>query len=296
MIMFEGTYVVTVTPLTKDEDLDIEALEDNVDFYIDNGIHGVAVGGSTGEFAALSLEEHKKIISTVVDRVNGRVPVIAGTAACATRRVIELNRYAKDVGADGVLIVPPFYSNIKEDELYEHYKRIAETVDIPIMLYNNPFTSKIDLDPNFITKLSKINNIKYVKESSGDISRIWRIKELTGDKMTVFCGADNLALESFYMGARGWICVTANIFPKQTSILYKIAREKKFEEARKLYSGLLPLCNFLEETGKFTQVAKYGLEVLGYRAGPSRRPFLPLTEELKQKVRKIIEDIQSIEI
>ena len=295
MEKFEGTYVVTVTPLTSDDELDLEALENNVEYYLENGVHGIAVGGSTGEFATLTLEEHKKIISTVVDKVDGRVPVIAGTASCATSRVIELNRYAKDVGADGALIVPPFYSKIKGDELYEHYKSVAKAVDLPIMIYNNPFTSKIDMDPVFIAKLAEIDNIKYVKESSGDISRIWRIRELTEDSMTVFCGSDNLALESFLMGAKGWICVAANIFPKQTSRLYDLARKKDFEKARALYSGLLPLCNFLEESGKFTQVAKYGLEALGYRAGPSRKPFLPLTEDLMLRVDEIMKEIQSIE-
>lgn len=294
--MLEGTYVVIITPFTKNDEVDLDGLESNLDFYIKNGVHGVAVGGSTGEFSALNLEEHKNIISKTVEVVNNRVPVIAGTAACSTKRVIELSKYAKEEGADGSLIVPPFYSKIKDDEIYHHYKKIAETVDLPIMIYNNPFTSKIDMSPEFLAKLAKIKNIEYVKESSGDISRIWRIRKLTDDAMTVFCGADNLALEQFIMGAKGWICVAANIFPRETSMLYEHVKNKRYEKAMDLYNGLLPLCNFLEGTGKFTQVAKYGLDVLGHCGGKPRSPFLPLDDELKKETRKIMENIQSLKI
>jgi 4-hydroxy-tetrahydrodipicolinate synthase len=294
---FEGTFVVAVTPFTSNDELDLSALKENIDYYIQNGVHGVVACGSTGEFAALSLEEHKKVVKTVVDKVNGRVPVIAGTAACSTKLVIELTKYAKDAGADGALIVPPFYSKPKENELYEHYKNIAEAVDLPIMLYNNPWTSKIDMQPAFVAKLGELETIRYIKESSSDITRIWRILNLTKGKMTVFCGADNLALESFLMGAKGWICVAANIFPKQTSRLYELAaKEKNVEKARALYSDLLPLCNFLEETGKFAQLAKAGLEMVGGKAGPPRRPLLPPTEGEKRELKQIIKKIETVKL
>lgn len=294
---FEGTYVVIVTPFTSDGELDLNVLRANVDYYVENGVHGVIPGGSTGEFASLSLEEHKRIIEVVVDKVNGRVPVIAGTGACATRTAIELTKYAKDVGADGALIIPPFYSKPKENELYEHFKNIAEAVDFPIMLYNNPWTSKVDMQPSLIAKLAQIDNISYVKESSSDATRIWRIINLTGGKMTVFCGADNLALESFLMGAKGWVCVAANIFPRHTSRLYELAvKENNIERARALYSDLLPLCNFLEESGKFAQLAKFGVEVTGRKAGPPRKPLLPPDEEEKREFKEILKKIQSIKL
>jgi len=292
---FEGTFVVAVTPLTFNEELDLEALETNVEYYIENGVHGVIVGGSTGEFASLSLQEHKKIIRTVVDKVDGRVPVIAGTGACSTRRVIELTKYSEDVGADGCMIIPPFYTKPDEEELYKHFEKIAETVDFPIMLYNNPWTSKVDMQPDFIAKLAEIDNIRYVKESSGDITRVWKIINITEGKMTVFCGADNLALESFLMGAKGWACVAANMFPKHTSRLYELAcKEKHIKEARSLYFQLLPLLNFLEETGKFIQLSKAGVEMLGRKAGPPRKPLMPLKKDEKKKLKELIEKIQSI--
>ncbi|MBS7653671.1 4-hydroxy-tetrahydrodipicolinate synthase [Candidatus Bathyarchaeota archaeon] len=297
MRRLEGTFVVAVTPFTTDENLDLKALRENIDYYIENGIHGIIVCGSTGEFASLSVQEHKKVTEEAVDHVNGRVPVIVGTGACATRQVIELSRYAKDVGADGVMIVPPFYTKPKENELYEHYRRIAEAVDLPIMLYNNPWTSKVDMQPSFIAKLSEIDNISHVKESSGDITRIWKIIHLTKGKMTVFCGSDNLALESFLMGAKGWVCVAANMFPKHTSRLFELAcKENNIEDARALYLELLPLLNFLEETGKFAQLSKAGLEILGRRAGPPRRPLLTVSEEEKEELKTLIEKIKSIKV
>jgi 4-hydroxy-tetrahydrodipicolinate synthase len=297
MRRFEGTFVVAVTPFTPNEDLDLKALRENIDFYIENGIYGIIVCGSTGEFASLSVQEHKKVAEEAVDHTNGRVPVIVGTGACATRQVIELSKHARDVGADGVMIVPPFYTKPKENELYEHYRRIAEAVDLPIIAYNNPWTSKIDMQPSFIAKLSEIDNICYVKESSGDITRIWRIIHLTKGKMTVFCGSDNLALESFLMGARGWVCVAANIFPKYTSRLFElVCKEDNIGDARALYFELLPLLNFLEETGKFAQLSKAGLEILGKRAGPPRRPLLPISDEEREELKTLIEKIKSIKV
>jgi 4-hydroxy-tetrahydrodipicolinate synthase len=290
---FEGTYVVTVTPMTSNEEVDLDALRSNVEYFIQSGVHGIVVGGSTGEFAALSVEEHKNIIDAVVDQVNSRIPVIAGTGACSTRLVVELTKFAKNTGADGVMIVPPFYTKPDEHEIYEHFRTVAETVDIPIMLYNNPWTSKVDMQPYLIAKLAEIDNIAYVKESSGDVTRVWKIINLAGDRITVFCGTDNLALESFLMGAKGWICAAANIVPKHTSRLYElVCKEKNLEKARALYAELLPLFNLLEDTGKFPHLSKAGLEMLGKKAGSPRRPLLPVDGEEKLKLKSILERIE----
>jgi 4-hydroxy-tetrahydrodipicolinate synthase len=296
MKKFEGTFVVSVTPMTKDEELDLKSLKDNLDYYIENGVHGIAINGSTGEFAVQSLGELKRVMDAAVEIVDGRVPLISGTAACSTRRVIELTIYAEDVGVDGALIVPPYYSKIDETEIYEHFRAIDEAVNIPIMVYNNPWTSKIDIPPEGLARLFELDNVQYVKESSGDITRIPRILDLTDGKMAVFCGSDNLALESFFMGATGFICVAANIFPKHMSKLYEYANfERNYDKAKALYSKVLPLCNFLESSGKFTQTAKYGLEYFGRKAGPSRKPFLPLSEEHKRQAEEIFKRIQSVQ-
>lgn len=151
------------------------------------------------------------------------------------------------------------------------------------------------MKPDLISKISEIDNIKYVKESSGDITRIWKILELTKGKMTLFCGADNLALESFYIGAKGWICVAANIFPKETSRLYELSNfERDYGRALKYYQALLPLYNYLEDTGKFAQIAKFGLELRGLKAGLPRESFLPLNDQHRKRVKEIIKNIQKI--
>ena len=278
-----------VTPFGNDEEIEIEGFKSNIDYYIENRVHGLVVGGSTGEFATLHPEELKKIIKVAVDQVNGRVPLLAGTAHCSTRYAIELSRYAENVGADGLLIVPPFYSLPSEKAIYEHYSAISSAVNIPIMLYNNPFTSKVDMKPELIAKLSKLRNITHVKESSSDITRIWKIRALTDDKLTVFCGADNLALESFVMGARGWICVAANILPRECADLYNLAVvQGDLEKAAKLYNRLLPLCNLLEDTGMFAGLSKAGLDLLGRSGGRPRKPMLPPGHDEIDRLRSIM--------
>jgi 4-hydroxy-tetrahydrodipicolinate synthase len=264
------------TPFKSNEDLDLEGLKSNIEFYIKNGIHGLVVGGSTGEFATLNPDEHKQIIKVSAEQVKGRVPLLAGTAYCSTRSTIAMSKYAEDCGVDGLLIVPPFYSKPRDNEIYEHYSAIGNAVNIPIMLYNNPFTSKVDMKPELVEKISHVKNITHIKESSSDMSRIWKILQLTKGKLTVFCGADNLALESFVMGAKGWICVAANVLPRECAQLYELAVVKRdYEEAERLYSKLLSLSNLLEDTGLFSALSKAGLDLLGHTGGKPRMPMQP---------------------
>jgi 4-hydroxy-tetrahydrodipicolinate synthase len=285
----EGTFCVMATPFKGNEDLDLEGFRSNIDYYIQNGIHGLVVGGSTGEFATLSPEEHRQIIKIAVDQNKGRVPLLAGTAHCSTRYTIEMSRYAQDAGVDGLLIVPPFYSLPKENEIYEHYSAISKAVSIPIMIYNNPFTSKVDMRPELIERLSKLPNITHIKESSSDVTRIWKIRELTKDKLTVFCGADNLAFESFMMGAKGWICIAANVLPRECADLYTLSViQRDIEKARNLYNRLLVLCNLLEDTGMFSGLSKAGLDLLGKCGGKPRRPMMPPGEIEIERLRLIL--------
>jgi 4-hydroxy-tetrahydrodipicolinate synthase len=280
-----------VTPFKNNEEIEVEGLKSNIDFYIENGVHGLVVGGSTGEFATLHPEELKKIIKVAVDKVNGRVPLLAGTAHCSTRYTVEMSQYAENVGVDGLLIVPPFYSLPSENAIYEHYSAISNAVNVPIMLYNNPFTSKVDMKPDLITRLSKLRNVTHVKESSSDITRIWKIRTLTNDKLTVFCGADNLALESFVMGAKGWICVLANILPKECADLYNLAVvQRDLEQATKLYNRILPLSNLLEDSGMFAGLSKTGLDLLGKTGGKPRKPTLPPGEKQVEELKSILKN------
>jgi 4-hydroxy-tetrahydrodipicolinate synthase len=192
MEKLRGTFTVMVTPFTPDEKLDKEGFCANIDWYIEEGIHGVICLGSTGEFANLTIEERKSVIDLTVDQVKGRVPIIAGTAANSTRETIEMTKYAKDAGADAALIVAPFYGLPTQEDLYEHYKSISGNVSIPIMVYNNPGFSGVDMLPPLIERLAAIDNIVYLKESTGDIKRVHELLRRCGDRIDVWCGWDDL--------------------------------------------------------------------------------------------------------
>ncbi len=293
MAKLEGTFVVNVTPFDSNDQVDLQAMRSLVDYFIDCKVDGIFVGGSTGEFAYLTPEEHMKIIETVVTHVRERVPVLAGTAACATKQAVAFTKYAETVGADGAVVVPPFYHRPTEEGIIHHYKAISEAVNFPIMVYNNPSTAKVDLQPELIKKLSDFDNIRYVKESSGDVSRVYKIRKATNDKMTVFCGADNLMLESYLMGATGFICVAANFLPFDTSEVYRLFKAEKLGEAKTLYEKLLPVLNFLEDTGKFAQASKAALRMSGRSVGLTRSPLMPLNSSEEQQLKDLLSQIKS---
>ena len=282
-----GVILPIPTAFTREYSLDQNAERALIRFYLDVGAACISPCGSTGEFASLTNEERRKVVETAIDEVNGKIPVVAGTHALTTDEAVSLTRHAKNVGASAVLVVPPYYIKPTDDELYGYYGDIAQ-VDIPIVVYNNPGTSKVDIKPALIAKLAEnFDNIKYVKESSGLIQRIHEILQLT-NKITVFCGSDNLALESFAMGAKGWVAASADICPRQANDLFYAAERKNMDEAMKSYFRLLPLFNLLEASGKYVQYVKAGLELLGHSAGPPRKPLLPVSSEEEQALKKIM--------
>jgi 4-hydroxy-tetrahydrodipicolinate synthase len=286
----KGTFTVMVTPFTQDEELDEKGLRENIDWYIEEGIHGVICTGSTGEFANLSDEEHKKVIDITVDQVKKRVPVIAGTAAHSTRRTIEITKYAKDAGADAALIVAPFYGLPIQEELYHHFRTISENVDISIMLYNNPGTSGVDMLPTLIERLTAFDNILYLKESTGDIKRVHEIMRCCGDRIDVWCGWDDLAYECFFLGCGGWVCPTANFMPKMTAELFTLVEKKEYDKAKELYFKMLPLLNFLE-AGQLVGKVKEAMNMMGRSGGKPRRPFLSIAEEQRDELKKMLKNI-----
>ncbi len=285
-----GTFAVMVTPFTQDEQLDEKGFRKNISWYIEEGIHGVICAASTSEFASLSDEELRRSIDITVEQVNGRVPVIAGTAANSTRKTIEMTRYAKNAGADAALIVAPFYGLPNQEELYQHYKSIAETVDIPIMLYNNPWYSGVDMLSSLIERLSTIDNISYIKESTGDIKRVHEIMRRCSDRIDVWCGWDDLALECFFMGCGGWVCPTANFMPKMTVELFTLVENREYNKAKELYFKMLPLLNYME-AGQLLGKVKEAMNIIGRTGGKPRRPFLPLTDSQKAELRKMLKEV-----
>lgn len=277
---FKGVFTALVTPMKDDGAVDYETLSTFIDYMIDEGIHGIIPLGSTGEFYALTDEERANVVRATVKAVAGRVPVVVGTNASSTAMVVENSKMAEAAGADGVLIAPPYYSLPTEPELFEHFKTIDSAIGIPIMLYNYPGRVGVDMSPEFIESLTVLPNVQYVKESTGDVTRISELIRRCGDRLDIFAGGDTVALESFAIGAKGWVGGIANVLPAEHVKLYQLAVEQQdFPAAREYYYEILPKLDLVENNGKYTQFVKAGCAVKGHPVGPPRMPLLPATSE-----------------
>lgn len=284
---FRGTYTVMITPYDAAGRVDLKAMADLTEWQIRSGIHGLIPLGSTGEFLSLSEEERDGVASTVIRTAAGRVPVLIGTGAEDTREALRLSRKAEAMGADGVMIIPPFYSTPTDDELVHHYRTIAEGIGIPIMVYNNPATANVDLKPALVARIAEIDGCDYIKESTLEVTRVRDIIRLCGDRMTVFGGI--LGFESFVEGAQGWVAVASNVAPKPLSRLFElVADENKVTEARDLYLKWLPV---IEAVGGQRYVAgtKALLTHMGFGAGAPRPPRLPLPADADAEMRRIVD-------
>ncbi|WP_428489506.1 4-hydroxy-tetrahydrodipicolinate synthase [Rhodopila sp.] len=271
---FRGTFSVTITPFDERGELDLAALASFTEWQIAEGIHGLIPLGSTGEFLSLSNDETTAVVETVVRTAAGRVPVIVGTGAEDTREVVRRSREAEKLGADGVMIIPPFYCTPTEDELYHHYKTVSDALGIPIMIYNNPAVTNVDLRPDIVARLATIDNCLYIKESTLEITRVRDIIRLCGDRLTVFGGV--LGFESFVSGAQGWVAVASNVAPAPMARLFElVVNEDRIIEARTLYHHWLPIIQAVFGP-PFVSGTKSLLNHMGFPAGPPRPPRLPL--------------------
>ena len=274
---FEGTYTVLITPFDESQCFDEARMRSFVDWQIEQGIQGLVPLGSTGEFLSMSDEERHKVAQTVIEQAAGRVPVLVGTGAESTEDVIRYSQDAEKLGADGLLIIPPFYCNPTEDELFEHFRRVGDAVSIPIMIYNNPNAANVDMSPKTVARLSTIDNVLYIKESTLEITPVRDIIRLCGDSITVFGGV--LGFESFLAGAKGWIAVGSNVMPAEFAQIYTATEiEKDLDKARKIYQRILPVIDFVfghrYVSGTKTLLAEMGLSV-----GAPRSPRLPSPPE-----------------
>lgn len=284
---FRGTYTVMITPYDEAGNVDLDALAAFTDWQVREGIHGLIPLGSTGEFLSLSPDERTAITETVIRTVAGRVPVLVGTGAEDTREVVRLSREAEALGADGVMIIPPFYSTPTDDELYHHYKTVAGAIGIPIMVYNNPATANVDLRPELVARLATIDGCDYIKESTLEVTRVRDIIRLCGERMTVFGGI--LGFESFVEGAEGWVAVASNVAPGPLARLFSlVADEGSIPEARALYLKWLPV---IEAVGGQRYVAgtKSLLTHMGFAAGTPRPPRLPLPATIDAEMRRLVD-------
>lgn len=278
--MFKGSYVALVTPF-KNGQVDYQKLKELVEFHVKNGTQGIVPCGTTGESATLSFDEHERMISEVVTMVAGRLQVLAGAGSNNTMEALRLTRQAKKVGADGVLLITPYYNKPTPEGLYRHYKLIAEDVDIPIVLYNVPSRTGISILPETVARLSEIKNIVGIKEASGSIDQTTQILQLCN--ITVLSGDDSLTLPTMSIGGRGVISVVANVVPADTAALTRYCLEGNFDDARKCHHKLFPLCkSMFLETNPIP--VKTAMRMLGRINGEMRLPLCDMTTEHEKQL------------
>jgi 4-hydroxy-tetrahydrodipicolinate synthase len=286
--MFTGVLPAIVTPF-KNGAVDEEGLRQLIEFQLENGVHGMVPCGTTGESATLSHDEHERVVEITVDQVKGRVPVVAGTGSNNTAEAVALTAHAKKVGADGVLMISPYYNKPTQEGIYQHYKKVAEEVDIPIIIYNIPGRTASNIEPTTFARLAGMKNIVGVKEASGSMKQITDIIRLCGDELTVLSGEDFLTYPLMSVGGKGVICVVANIVPRDMADLCNLLLAGDFDKSRELYYRLLPLCHsmFIETN---PAPVKAALAMMGKISSQEvRLPLVPMSEANLGKLRKELE-------
>jgi len=286
--MFGGAIVAIVTPFSNGQ-VDEDAFRRLINFQIENGTHAIVPCGTTGESATLSHDEHKRVIEFVIKEVDGRVPVIAGTGSNNTTEAIELTRHAKEVGADGALMILPYYNKPTQEGLYQHFKTVAEAVSLPIIMYNIPSRTGINMLPATVARLAKIENIVGVKESSGDLVQMTQIIEACGDDFDVISGDDPLTLPLMAVGGKGVISVASNVVPREVSDMVTAFQEGNLAKAQELFIQLQPMFRALFLVTNPIPV-KMALGFMGMIDPEMRLPLYPMDEENTNKLKKVLAD------
>lgn len=282
--MFQGSMVALITPMKADNSLDWDALHKLVDWHLQEGTHAIVPMGTTGESPTLDYKEHMDVVAAVVDQVAGRVPVIAGTGSNSTSEAIELTQAAKDLKADGCLLITPYYNRPTQEGLFLHHKAIAEAVAIPQILYNVPGRTGVDMLSATVARLSRVPNIVGIKEATGDLSRITNMKNTCQADFIVLSGDDASALAAMELGAKGEISVTANIAPKAVAQMCQAALEADFVRAHAINLTLAPLHNLLFVEANPIPV-KWALQQMGRIESGIRLPLTPLSEQHHSTLR-----------
>lgn len=284
---FEGIYTPAITPLTADGAIHTAAFADVLEYLIESKVHGIIIGGSTGEYYAHTAQERLELAAKAKDVIQGRVPLVVGTGAIRTEDSVLFAEGARAIKADAILVGSPPYALPTEQENAHHALTVDRAAGLPIMLYNYPARMGVGMGDAFFAAVAGCKNIVAIKESSGDMARVHRIAR-DYPQIGLSCGWDDQALEFFAWGARSWVCAGSNFIPREHVALYEACViEKDFDKGRRIMSEMMPLMDFLE-TGKFVQSIKYGSELNGLRSGGVRAPLQGLTEDEKATLKDII--------
>jgi 4-hydroxy-tetrahydrodipicolinate synthase len=285
-----GIIAYPVTPFATDstDSIDTAALTALVDRLVLAGVHAIAPLGSTGELAYLDESEFDTVVDTTIAAVDGRVPVVVGVSDLTTANTIRRARYAEKARADAVMILPVSYWKLTEREIVQHYTSIGDAIGAPIMAYNNPATSGIDMSPELLVRMFEtIDNVTMVKESTGDLSRMQRIAELSEGRLPFYNGSNPLVLDALRVGAAGWCTAAPNLRAQPCIDLYDAVRAGDLQKAQAIYDELKPLLEFIVAGGLATTV-KAGLDLLGVPAGDPRPPLLPLDDDGRIALRELL--------
>ena len=290
--MFSGSIVAIVTPFRNGK-VDERAFGDLIEWQIAHGTNGIVPCGTTGESATLTHEEHHRVVRLTVEVVRGRVPVIAGTGSNSTDEAISLTRHAKEAGADGALLITPYYNKPMQEGLYRHYKAVAEAVDLPLVLYNIPGRTGVNMVPATVARLAVMKNMVGIKEGSGSVQQASDIAQTCGDRLTVLSGDDPLTLPMMAVGAKGVITVTANVMPKEMAQLVAFFLAGRIDEARRIHFSLSPLFAALFfETNPIP--VKEALGMMGKIDPELRLPLCAMSTENRSQLTRVLKEMQLI--
>ena len=284
---WQGVFPAVTTKFHQDGSLDMDMFFKNLDAQLEAGVHGIILGGTLGESSVLSLEEKIQLTTETVKYVNGKVPVILNIAEGATRDAIFWAHKAKEMGASGLMLLPPMRYGSDPRETVAYFKAVANSTDLPIMIYNNPVDYKTLVTLSMFEELTDCPNIQAVKESTRDISNVTRMRNLFGDRFKILCGVDTLAMEELLMSADGWVAGLVCAFPKETVAVYNLVKAGKTEEALKIYRWFLPLLE-LDIHPKLVQYIKLAEQMAGIGTEWVRAPRLTLIGEERVKIENII--------
>lgn len=291
--MFTGSLVAIVTPF-KNGEVDEKVLRDLIEFHIENGTNGIVPCGTTGESATLSHKEHKRVIEITIDAVKKRISVVAGTGSNSTEEAVRLTSHAKDAGADGVLMITPYYNKPTQEGLYQHFKRVSTEVDIPIFLYNVPSRTGVNMLPETVARLSKIDNIVGIKEASGSLQQISDVIGLCDYRFTLLSGDDFIVLPILSVGGKGVISVIANVAPRDMSELIRAFNEGNLKKAQELHYKLRPLNEAMfYETNPIP--VKKALALMNKIEDEIRLPLLSLSEKNTERLKGVLKDYRLLE-
>jgi 4-hydroxy-tetrahydrodipicolinate synthase len=286
-IVWKGVFPALTTKFTAKDELDLKLFEKNLKFQLASGVDGVILGGSLGEASVLTVEEKEKLVKFAVESVDGKVPVILNIAEGSTREALQQAAYAKAWGAEGLMMLPPMRYKADERETVTFFKTVANSTDLPMMIYNNPYDYKIEVTLDMFEQLIECPNIQAVKESTRDVSNVTRIFNRFGTRLRVLCGVDTLAMEEMLMGADGWVAGLVCAFPAETVAIYRLVKAGRIEEALAIYRWFMPVLE-LDIHSKLVQYIKLAEVQTGIGSEYVRAPRLALEGKEREKILKII--------